>query len=172
MDLNEDSDEVQSKAEIEDASEASDGDDDDEEEEGDPSKFIDVLDVLDGRGDPESEDEHQDAKKTSSLKTDAAQMSEDEEEDEEMNSEEDSEEDEDEDDKMGSASEPEDEEDDSALQDLEQFVSGLDAGQKRKAPDEDDGKDVDPKPAARKRRLLPERTELGAENEFAPALSA
>ncbi|EIW64453.1 Utp14-domain-containing protein [Trametes versicolor FP-101664 SS1] len=171
VDLNEDSDEVQSEAEIEDASEASDGDDDDEEEEGDPSEFIDVLDVLDGRGDPESEDEHQDAKKTSSLKTDAAQMSEDEEEDEEMNSEEDSEEDEDEDDKMGSASEPEDEEDDSALQDLEQFVSGLDAGQKRKAPDEDDGKDVDPKPAARKRRLLPERTELGAENEFAPALS-
>ena len=58
-----------------------------------------------------------------------------------------------------------------ALQELESFVTGLDAGQKRKASDEDDAVagGADSK-RARKRRLLPELTEAGAENEFAPAL--
>ena len=59
-----------------------------------------------------------------------------------------------------------------ALLELESFVSGLDAGQKRKAPDEDDVHDGADIKRTRKRRLLPERTEAGIENEFAPALGA
>ena len=74
-----------------------------------------------------------------------------------------------------SASEDEDEgeEGSNALQELESFVTGLDAGQKRKAPDEDDAvADGADSKRARKRRLLPELTEAGAENEFAAVLGS
>ncbi|KAI0354648.1 Utp14-domain-containing protein [Trametes cingulata] len=177
VDLNEDSDGGKSEAEADEASEASEGDEEDEEEEeeGDPSEFIDVLDVLDGRAEPESEEEtgKVEKEKEGSKERGKARMEEDLDEDEEMGSEEDGSEDEgeedddEEDDPMVSPSEDEAGEDDSALQDLENFVSGLDAGQKRKAPDDDDGKDSEESRRARKRRLLPERTEAGAENEFA-----
>ncbi|KAI0778830.1 Utp14 protein-domain-containing protein [Trametes elegans] len=178
VDLNEDSDQDQEIPEqnAEDASEELDDDDDeeDEEEEGDPSEFIDVLDVLDGRGEPESEDDRgQDEKAAARPKESRIHREDD--EDEEMggadddyeDDEEDEEEnDDDDDDKMASPSD-EDEEDESALQELENFVSGLDAGQKRKAPDDEDaGVGADAK-RSRKRRLLPERTEVGPENEFA-----
>ena len=63
-----------------------------------------------------------------------------------------------------SASEAEDEGDASALDNLERFVTSLDAGQKRKSPEPEAGGAA---PKAKKRRLLPERTEAGEENEFA-----
>ncbi|KAI0640105.1 Utp14 protein-domain-containing protein [Trametes polyzona] len=185
VDLNEDSDEEAAQVGGGDISEEEDeGDseeDEDEEEAGDPSEFIDVLDVLDGRGEPESEEDHgevereADSAKTLHRRKSKGDADQDEENDSgessDRSEDEDEEDDsEDEDDRMASASEDEDaEEDDTALQELENFVSGLDAGQKRKAPDEDDGKDGDEGKRARKRRLLPERTELGAENEFAAA---
>ncbi|KAH9849186.1 Utp14 protein-domain-containing protein [Lenzites betulinus] len=183
VDLNEDSDGDLSAAEeakTNDVSEEdSDGEDEDEEEEGDPSEFIDVLDVLDGRGDPQSEEETAESNKVpcKSKPQSGARAAEsvdedvDEDEDEEMPSEEDSgdEDEEDEEDASMVSAEDEDEadQDDAALNDLDTFVSGLDAGQKRKAPDEDDRQDDEQAKPTRKRRLLPERTELGAENEFA-----
>lgn len=63
-----------------------------------------------------------------------------------------------------SASENEDEGDVSALDHLERFVTNLDAGQKRKSPEPEAGVEA---PKAKKRRLLPEQTEAGEENEFA-----
>ncbi|KAI0654444.1 Utp14 protein-domain-containing protein [Cubamyces menziesii] len=177
VDLDEDGDGAKSDAQADEASEDSeaDEDEDEEEEEGDPSEFIDVLDVLDGRGEPESEDERGKAQREDVQKERASRKTaEADEEDEEMDSdeeahseEEDSEEGgDDEDEEMISASEVEEEGDDSALLDLENFVTGLDAGQKRKAPDDEDGKEGEEAKRARKRRLLPERTEAGAENEF------
>ncbi|RDX46820.1 Utp14-domain-containing protein [Lentinus brumalis] len=175
VDLNEDSD---AEGEEDDAkmSDGRDEEEDEEEEEGDPSEFIDVLDVLDGRGEPEDEDETGGAVKQSGpgKKTGREDMGlgsgdEDEDmddEDEGSGSEEEDGEDEGED--LVSASEDEDDAGgDVALQELETFVTGLDAGQKRKAPDEDETRDGDGTARARKRRILPERTQAGTENEFA-----
>lgn len=190
VDLNEDDDEAGPSFAQEDASKASDSDeeqepesDEEEEEEGDPDEFIDVLDVLDGRGEPESgDDDRQGADdssrgKTSSAKdsTSHAALSEDEEmqepgstEDDEDESGEDEEEEEEEEEESNqeqiSASEDEDEGDVSALDNLEKFVTSLDAGQKRKSPEPEAGETA---PKAKKRRLLSERTEAGEENEFA-----
>ncbi|CCL98912.1 uncharacterized protein FIBRA_00919 [Fibroporia radiculosa] len=70
----------------------------------------------------------------------------------------------------------EDGEDSAALQELERFVTGLDAGQKRKMPDGNDDErgtegDGDGQ-RERKRRLLKEKTEAGEENEFAAHLGS
>ncbi|KAM5539977.1 hypothetical protein V8D89_006480 [Ganoderma adspersum] len=180
VDLNEDSvDKAEVHAEDESASEED--DEEEEEEEGDPSEFVDVLDVLDGRGEPDSGDDKGEVERGGQVsatgnRREAADEEDDQGDvDEDMEGSEDDSEgqsDEEEGGNMVSASEDEGgEEGDSALQDLENFVSGLDAGQKRKAPDEDDAQDGGDSKPARKRRLLPERTEAGAENEFAAALS-
>ena len=178
VDLNEDSvDEAEVHAEDELASGES---DEEEEEEGDPSEFVDVLDVLDGRGEPDSGDDMGEVERGGQVSaTVNRRKAEDEEvdkgdvDDDMEGSADDSDEqsDEEEGGNIVSASEDEGGEgDDSALQELENFVSGLDAGQKRKAPDEDDAQDGGDSKPARKRRLLRERTEAGAENEFAAAL--
>ena len=178
MDLNEDSD-AQDEEDVE-MSEGSDQEEEEEEEEGDPSEFIDVLDVLDGRGEPEDEDdtgrvEKQDGpagKDKRRGEPDVDPEGEEENMDDEdagSRSEEEGDDDEDEDeesDHIISASEDEDV-GEAALQELETFVSGLDAGQKRKVPDDDGTVDTVAASRARKRRVLPERTEAGAENEFA-----
>ena len=179
VDLNEDSvDEAEVHAEDESASGES--DEEEEEEEGDPSEFVDVLDVLDGRGEPDSGDDMGEVERGGQVAATVNRREAEDEEDDERDADEDMEgsgddsdeqSDEEEGVNMVSASEDEgDEGDDSALQELENFVSGLDAGQKRKAPDEDDAQDGGDSKPARKRRLLRERTEAGAENEFAAAL--
>ncbi|PCH34293.1 Utp14-domain-containing protein [Wolfiporia cocos MD-104 SS10] len=157
---------------------------DEEEEEGDPEEFIDVLDIMDGRGEPESGDDMGEIERETSSRGHDQQVKDDEDEDEAVNnsnkdeSGEDTEEidsDEDEDgeaeaDQPISASEDEgDKGNPSALQELEKFVTNLDANRKRKAPDGTDGENESNIDAgrARKRRLLQERTEVGEENEFA-----
>ncbi|KAI0713127.1 Utp14 protein-domain-containing protein [Cerioporus squamosus] len=178
VDLNEDSD---GQDEEDDAKMSNGGSDEEEEEEeeeeGDPSEFIDVLDVLDGRGEAEDEDDMGGVVEQAGPggKTGGERMGvRSEDEDADMDDEDegsDSEEDDDEEEE-GIVSASEDEEEaggDVALQELETFVSGLDAGQKRKAPDEDETRDGDGTARARKRRILPERTQAGAENEFAAA---
>ena len=182
VDLNEDDEDVKADRATQSSSEDEGEDDeeeDGEEEEGDPSEFIDILDVLDGRGEPDLGDEAAigKVKPPPDLKTNGMEINEDSDGDEDMDGseEESGEEDADEQDEdvMVSASEAEDGEDgETALLELESFVSGLDAGQKRKAPDEDDVHDGTDMKRTRKRRLLPERTEAGIENEFAPALGA
>ncbi|KAI0714788.1 Utp14 protein-domain-containing protein [Earliella scabrosa] len=167
VDLNEDDD----ADDVDMAAASEDDEEDEEEEEGDPSEFIDVLDVLDGRGEPDSGDDTGSVEKQEALPPKGSKTG-GEDEDEELDGTEDSgseEEEPDEEDEGGHIVSASEDEGDGALQDLEKFVSGLDAGQKRKAPDED-GVLAEETQRARKRRLLPERTEVGTENEFAPAL--
>lgn len=66
-----------------------------------------------------------------------------------------------------------------ALAKLDTFIDGLSttaSAKKRKAADDGadgvDGGDVSGQRASRKRRILPEKTEAGAENEFAPTRGA
>lgn len=144
VDLNED---VQSEASLDS------NDSDDEEEEGDPSEFIDILDILDGRGDP-ADDEDTTVKP--SMDVDPASDDDSEEDREE-------EEDEDNDEEFKGISIDADDDGDvpeDALDSLNTFVNSLSASSKRKAEDPETEK-------PRKRRsILKERTEAGAENEF------
>jgi len=136
--LNEDDAEAQS----EDKSEQ------DADEDGDSDEFLDVLDVLDGRGKPD-------------LGDDDAQDQSDEEEGEEE---------EEGDEEMGDAFAPSDLEeqpDGDALDHLGTFVSQLEPGKKRKADEpSEDAAANGAGPPTRKRRMLKERTEAGVEGEF------
>ena len=147
------------------------GDEDDseeeEEEEGDDDEFIDLLDVLDGKG---GIDVTSDSEKASnrSAENPSLKIDDKDEENAELSSHEDS------NSNSGSASEEEeekldfdpsdDEEMPEALDQLNNFVSNLDVtSTKRKATE--DPSEVGAA-RARKRRLVKERTEAGAENEF------
>ncbi|OBZ79267.1 hypothetical protein A0H81_01566 [Grifola frondosa] len=150
VDLDEDSD-------IEDAAVSSQSEDEGEgyddkgedEEASDANEFIDVLDIMDGRGEPDSGDDRGKVEREKSVpqkevREAAETLQTVEDEDDEM----DGSSGDDEQSESGakeydahegiSASEAEDEENPSALQDLESFVTGLDAGQKRKTPDDDE----------------------------------
>lgn len=128
-------------------------DSDDEEEEGDPSEFIDILDILDGRGDPVDDEDHT---TKPSIDVDPASDADSEEDQED-------EEEEDDDEEFKGISIDADEDGDApedALDSLNTFVNSLSSSSKRKAEDADTEK-------PRKRRsVLKERTEAGAENEF------
>ncbi|KAI0936890.1 hypothetical protein AcW1_001012 [Taiwanofungus camphoratus] len=128
---------------------------------------------MDGRGEPDSEDNLSQVEKGTRAGTPVSRLQDDE-DDDKMDSdkaeESGSDTEEDEADQPISASEAEDDEENpSALQDLQQFVTSLDSGQKRKAPDNDnlDGDHIADAARTRKKRLLKERTEAGEENEFA-----
>ncbi|KAJ3500661.1 hypothetical protein NLJ89_g9697 [Agrocybe chaxingu] len=144
-------------------------DSDEDEEEGDDDEFIDLLDVLDGKGDI---DMGSDDEKIPSRKSDAHSSRPSVEEDEakenidEDGSEEDSdEEDEDEDEDMAFVPSDHDESPE-ALDQLQDFVSNLDVTtKKRKALEDGVVGDVS-ESRARKRRLMKEKTEAGEENEF------
>lgn len=168
VDLNED-DSANEGSVPQDASNDED-DEEEEEEEGDSDEFIDVLDVLDGRGAPDLGENE--AKESSAPKVDTRDRVED--EDEDMEDDEDEVEDEDEEnsDDSGEGEVDEvdvdvdisaDEADESpdALENLGKFVSSLDTGTKRKA------EDPEVEGPQRKKRYIKERTEAGAENEFA-----
>ena len=129
------------------------------EEEGEPDEFFDILDILDGRADPLSDDG---SPAVPSLQDETSRASSYEEEA-----------DGDEGD-QGMDPEPEDqfvpsddEADVDALQHLGQFISNLDSSAKRKTSESEGAaaaEDVSPR---KKRKLLKERNEAGAENEFA-----
>ncbi|PPQ94586.1 hypothetical protein CVT25_011899 [Psilocybe cyanescens] len=144
-----------------------DQDSDDEEEEGDDDEFIDLLDVLDGKGEVDmGSDDEKAAPRKPSPKIDQES---DEDEDLEQSgedSEEDSEDEVSEDEKMDI--EPSDEEDvPEALDQLNDFVSQLDVtAKKRKAPEDDSAAAGTSEARARKRRQTKEKTEAGEENEF------
>ncbi|KZT27611.1 Utp14-domain-containing protein [Neolentinus lepideus HHB14362 ss-1] len=134
-----------------------------EEEDGEADEFIDVLDVLDGRGDPdivsgdEGSVEHETGDDGVTVRPQGRDESEaevDEGEEEESQGNE----------KESSVLLEEDAADlnPEALDKLENFISNLSASQKRKADDasRDDGE------RPRKRRFMKERTTVGAEGEF------
>ena len=172
MDLNED-DREEVEATRKQASEES--SDEHSEEEGEDDEFIDVLDVLDGRGEAymESDDEKAIKKPTSNLeKVTSNEVQRNRSGDEGSGNEEDEEESVDDamQDEEDVISASEDEGADGAIERLGDFVSGLPtAGAKRKAErNEDEAADpAAPNGLAKKRKtLLKDRTEGGVESEF------
>ena len=151
------------EGELEDSLSGTEGSDSEVEEEGEPDEFFDVLDILDGRADPLSDEEPPVAP---SREKQTSRVSSDEDEEEE--------EADDDGDDQDMVLEPgdqfipsDDEADVDALQNLGHFISNLDSSAKRKTS-EDEGAAVAEDNAPRKRRkLLKERNEAGAENEFA-----
>lgn len=134
-----------------------------EAEEGEPNEFFDVLDILDGRADPLSDDELPTAPSrgngTSRASSDGGEEEEEADDDE---------------DDLGMDLEPEDlfmpsddEADVGALQNLGQFVSNLDSSTKRKTHEDEGAATAEDNAPRKKRKLLKERNEAGAENEFA-----
>ncbi|KAI0347583.1 Utp14-domain-containing protein [Trametopsis cervina] len=159
VDLNEDSDAAMSAPE----SGKGDSGSDEDEEDGDPDEFIDVLDVLDGRGEAESEDGLRVPEPLHEVvPTGRGEPSTHEESDadgDEPNVTSDGE---------SSLSGDEMEADPSALQHLEEFITTLDAGTKRKEPGDESSPQIHASDSrARKRRLLKEQTQSGVESEFA-----
>lgn len=143
-----------------------------EEEEGEDDEFIDLLDVLDGKGDIDMGSDDETTTKSQSSGSDSRNMLPDkykeleqDSEDSESSDEEVEDEDEGQDERM--SLEPSDEEEvPEALDQLKDFVSNLDVTfKKRKAPEEDNTIAI-AEARSRKRRFTKERTEAGDENEF------
>lgn len=132
------------------------------EEEGEHDEFFDVLDILDGRADPLSDDESHAVSPRPGGVTNASPEEEEEEDTDDDGG------DQNMDPELEDQSMPSDGEADvDALQNLGQFISNLDSSTKRKAS-QDEGMIVAQDNAPRKKRkLLKERNEAGAENEFA-----
>ncbi|KAL5494847.1 hypothetical protein ACEPAI_309 [Sanghuangporus weigelae] len=137
------------------------------EENGEDGEFMDLLDVLDGRADAylgDEEDVQESKNELSPSKGEAGELisKATDSEEEEAESEDDS----DEEERIYASQE--DEDDATALDMLDQFVSGLETTGKRKASDEDEKMEESGALAqARKRkRLIRDRTESGMENEF------
>lgn len=146
-----------------------------EEEDGYSDEFIDLLDVLDGKGLPFTEND--DSEQNSMNIKPSDRISEQTRHDDKITDKKD-EEDEEEDSDGGSQSldaenvdsfavsddEDGDANEDSALDQLDNFISKLDTGAKRKINDAD-AKEPDALPVKKKKRLT-ERTEGVPENEF------
>ncbi|KAF9447857.1 small-subunit processome [Macrolepiota fuliginosa MF-IS2] len=129
-------------------------DDEEEEEEGDPDEFIDLLDVLDGKGEIDMDSDNEKPATSSKFKE-----SEDEDEEE-------SGDDEEEDDQDAFAPSDEDEPHE-VSEEFQKFISGLDTTAKKRKADDTETTDEPAKDSrSRKRRLIAERTEAGVENEF------
>ncbi|KAK0451758.1 Utp14-domain-containing protein [Armillaria borealis] len=151
VDLNEDEDMGEEKK---------DGSDADEDEEGEDDEFIDVLDILDGRGEPDNGTDNE-AQLSSSKKPTPPTPARARENAEGRDTEEEEEEESDEEDPFTPSDE--DEAAPEALENLQNFISTLDTSSKKRKPSAED-LPVDAPP--RKRRILKERTEAGEENEF------
>jgi U3 small nucleolar RNA-associated protein 14 len=130
----------------------------DEEEEGEDGEFIDVLDILDGRGEPDNDSDVETPGKATPRKKDDSENDDENSEGEDEAEEEDS--------NMQDAFMPSDQEDtpDDALDDLQNFISNLSSTPQKRPLPEGDAAPSDSRP--RKRRMLKERTETGLENEF------
>lgn len=160
----------------------------DEDEEGDDDEFIDVLDVLDGRGVPRFSD----GENENDLGTDNKQkkprqeakiltqsngkLAADSNEDNHVDSDasegtESASGDESEEIEAFAAPGSDEEADPSALDALRSFVTGLETGVKRKTSDEDGGVQSQAQ-AKKKKRFLKDRTEAGAEGEFGAKIAS
>ena len=139
------------------------GSDSEVEEEGEPNEFFDVLDILDGRADPLSDEEPPTApsseKQTFRVSSDEGEEEEDADDDGD---------DQDMDPEPGDQFIPSDDEADvDALQNLGQFISNLDSSAKRKTSEGEDVAVAEGNAPRKKRKLVKECNEAGAENEFA-----
>lgn len=153
--MNEDSDSVVSDAAP--AGQLEEADDEDEEmEDGDAENFFDVLEVFDGKADAEDDAPAKQATEKTRGPTLNVSGEASESEDDRM-----SEDDHDEEENAVSASE--DETSPEALAELEDFLSKLDPAEDKKRKSNDVSTTQS---APKKRRLIQERTEAGAEGEF------
>jgi len=130
------------------------------EEEGEPDEFFDVLDILDGRAEPLSDDEPPAApprqNETSSVSPDEEEEPGDDEDDQGIDPE-----------SKDQFMPSDDEADVGALRNLGQFISDLDLSTKRKASENEGAAVAEDNVPRKKRKLLKEHNEAGAENEFA-----
>lgn len=156
VDLNEDSDNLVSDV---DSADKPQEDEDEEMEDGDAENFFDILEVFDGKADVDDDAPAMKAKEKiktpiSDIPDEASEL-----EDDEMS--EDEQEEQDEDEYAISASDREASPE--ALAELENFLSKLEPaeGKKRKSDDASATQSL-----LKKRRLMEERTEAGAEGEF------
>jgi len=154
--LNEDSDGLVSDA---DSADDSQGDEDQEMEDGDAEDFFDVLEVFDGKADADDDAPTTQAKEKTKISISAISSGPSESEEDEMSEDEQVEQDEEEHAISASDREASPE----ALAELESFLSKLDPaeGKKRKQDDASATQSL-----LKKRRLMVERTEGGAEGEF------
>ena len=136
-----------------------DGSDSEAEEEGEPEEFFDVLDILDGRADPLSDDEPP-AVASRDDRISHASSNEEETDDDEGDQTMDLE-------PQDQFAPSDDEAEIDALQNLGQFISNLDSSTKRKNSEDDGTTAAADNVPRKKRKLLKERNEAGAENEFA-----
>ncbi|KAK0484734.1 Utp14-domain-containing protein [Armillaria novae-zelandiae] len=152
VDLNEDEDMGE---------EEQDGSDVDEDEEGEDDEFIDVLDILDGRGEPDNGTDNE-AQPSLSKRPTPPTPSRTRENAQEINTDEEEEEEESDEEDPFTPSDV-DEAAPEALENLQNFISTLDTSSKKRKPSAED-LPVDAPP--RKRRILKERTQAGEESEF------
>ncbi|KAG7442817.1 Utp14-domain-containing protein [Guyanagaster necrorhizus] len=138
-----------------------DGSDVEEDEEGEDDEFIDVLDMLDGRGETDNGTDTEAQLSSSKTAMPSTPSRAHENVEGGGNDEEEKEDEEDEEDPFTPSDE--DEAAPEALENLQNFVSTLDTSLKKRKPSAED-LPVDAPP--RKRRILKERTEAGEENEF------
>ncbi|KAF8640434.1 hypothetical protein AX17_000099 [Amanita inopinata Kibby_2008] len=172
VDLNEDDDDDHRENKGEEEVEG-DEDEDEEMEQGGDDEFISLIDVLDGKGEVDLGDDGDAAPAPSSSKSEAPpayldQRESDISEDEDINRNEDEEEESASEDKLDFTPSDDEEAEPEALQELQDFISSLDASdKKRKAPPDDaTGTHVSDIPKRKKRQIIKERTEAGTENEF------
>ncbi|KAG2751834.1 Utp14-domain-containing protein [Suillus brevipes Sb2] len=154
VDLNEDSDAVVSDAAPADQLEEAD-DEDEEMEDGDAENFFDVLEVFDGKADAEDDAP---AKQVTEIRGLTSNVS-----GEASESEDDRMSEDDHDNEENAVSASEDETSPEALAELEDFLSKLDPAEDKKRKSNDVSTSQS---APKKRRLMQERTEAGAEGEF------
>jgi U3 small nucleolar RNA-associated protein 14 len=156
VDLNEDSDDLASDADSADKPEE---DADEEMEDGDAENFFDILEVFDGKADVDDDAPAMRAKEN--IQVPISGVSDEVSELEEDGMSEDEQEEQDEEEYAISASDREASPE--ALAELETFLSKLDPaeGKKRKSDDA-----LATQSLLKKRRLIEERTEAGAEGEF------
>ncbi|KAF8167250.1 Utp14 protein-domain-containing protein [Crassisporium funariophilum] len=149
------------------AAEEDDDSEEEEEEEGDDDEFIDLLDVLDGKGEIDMGSDTENAKNPQTAAHSHREETHNDEDEDNEDSEEESDSSADSEDEEMPFEPSDEEEAPEALDQLHDFVSGLDVtSKKRKAPVDDSSVSVNADARARKRRFVKERTEAGAENEF------
>ncbi|KAM6498890.1 Utp14 domain containing protein [Amanita muscaria] len=171
VDLNEDDDVVGR----EDEQREDDNDEEDEEMGEGDQEFISLVDILDGKGEADTGDDENLASKP--LSNAKSPVRDEEDEDERMDDgaeEEVEEEEEDGNEEEVSADEaeihdfaPSDEEEaPEALDDLENFITSLGTTDKKRKAQADSGTALSEGPKRKRRQIIQERTEAGAENEF------
>ncbi|TDL26360.1 Utp14-domain-containing protein [Rickenella mellea] len=156
----------------------------DEEEEGEDDEFIDLLDILDGKGEPDlgdddavsalpvdrvplsaAKEQRKLSKEVGDDISDANFGSQEDEEGDESEADDDGDDDEEDEEIHVSASEDEDPDGD-AIANLDNFISKLEGGTKRKADESNAGGGVASDTRPKKKRIVQERTEGGVEGVF------